>query len=143
MQSGSTLADPKRFKFENDEFYLKTPAQMRELFKEIPESCDNTLLIAERCNVKLREDENLLPAFTVPEAETEDSWLRKEAERGLHERMKDKATPEHITRLSYELDVMIKMGFPGYFLVVADLVAHAKKVGGSHLRVVSHYNAQR
>jgi DNA polymerase-3 subunit alpha len=129
VQSGSTLADPKRFKFENDEFYLKTPAQMRELFKEIPESCDNTLLIAERCNVKLREDENLLPAFTVPDAETEDSWLRKEAERGLHERMKDKATPEHIARLHYELDVMIKMGFPGYFLVVADLVAHAKKVG--------------
>ena len=129
VQSGSTLADPKRFKFENDEFYLKTPAQMRELFKEIPESCDNTLLIAERCNVKLREDENLLPAFTVPQAETEDSWLRKEAERGLHERMKDKATPEHIARLHYELDVMIKMGFPGYFLVVADLVAHAKKVG--------------
>jgi DNA polymerase-3 subunit alpha len=129
VQSGSTLADPKRFKFENDEFYLKTAAQMRELFKEIPESCDNTLLIAERCNVKLREDENLLPAFTVPEAETEDSWLRKEAERGLHERMKDKASPEHITRLHYELDVMIKMGFPGYFLVVADLVAHAKKVG--------------
>ncbi|MSO16502.1 MAG: DNA polymerase III subunit alpha [Candidatus Planktophila sp.] len=129
VQSGSTLADPKRFKFDNDEFYLKTPAQMRELFKEIPESCDNTLLIAERCNVKLREGENLLPAFTVPEAETEDSWLRKEAERGLHERMKDKATPEHVTRLHYELDVMIKMGFPGYFLVVADLVAHAKKVG--------------
>ncbi len=129
VQSGSTLADPKRFKFDNDEFYLKTPAQMRELFKEIPESCDNTLLIAERCNVKLREDENLLPAFTVPESETEDSWLRKEAERGLHERMKGKATPEHVTRLHYELDVMIKMGFSGYFLVVADLVAHAKKVG--------------
>jgi DNA polymerase-3 subunit alpha len=129
VQSGSTLADPKRFKFENDEFYLKTPAQMRELFKEIPESCDNTLLIAERCNVKLREDENLLPAFAVPEAETEDSWLRKESERGLKERMKDKATPEHVLRLNYELDVMIKMGFPGYFLVVADLVAYAKKVG--------------
>ena len=129
VQSGSTLADPKRFKFENDEFYLKTPAQMRELFKEIPESCDNTLLIAERCNVKLREDENLLPAFAVPDAETEDSWLRKESERGLKERMKEKATPEHITRLNYELDVMIKMGFPGYFLVVADLVAYAKKVG--------------
>jgi DNA polymerase-3 subunit alpha len=102
---------------------------MRELFKEIPESCDNTLLIAERCNVKLREDENLLPAFAVPDAETEDSWLRKESERGLKERMKEKATPEHITRLNYELDVMIKMGFPGYFLVVADLVAYAKKVG--------------
>ena len=129
VQSGSTLADPKRFKFDNDEFYLKTPGQMRELFKDIPESCDNTLLIAERCNVTLRENENLLPAFGVPEGETEDSWLRKESVRGLLEKMGDKATEEYRTRLQYELDVMAKMGFPGYFLVVADLVGHAKKVG--------------
>jgi DNA polymerase-3 subunit alpha len=129
VQSGTTLADPKRFKFDNDEFYLKSPAQMRELFKDLPEACDNTLLIAERCNVKLREDENLMPAFAVPPGETEDSWLRKEAERGLVYRFGDRATDEHRTRLNYELDVMIKMGFPGYFLVVADLVAHAKKVG--------------
>ncbi len=129
VQSGSTLADPKRFKFDNDEFYLKTPAQMRELFKEIPESCDNTLLIAERCNVTLREGENLLPQFEVPVGETEDSWLTKESERGLINRMGARATDAHRARLAYELDVMIKMGFPGYFLVVADLVAHAKKVG--------------
>jgi DNA polymerase-3 subunit alpha len=129
VQSGSTLADPKRFKFDNDEFYLKTPAQMRELFKDIPESCDNTLLIAERCNVTLRENENLLPAFAVPQGETEDSWLRKESVRGLLEKLGDKATDEYRTRLQYELDVMAKMGFPGYFLVVADLVGHAKKVG--------------
>jgi DNA polymerase-3 subunit alpha len=129
VQSGSTLADPKRFKFDNDEFYLKTPAQMRELFKEIPESCDNTLLIAERCNVTLREGENLLPRFEVPAGETEDSWLIKESERGLQGRMGARVTDEHHARLKYELDVMIKMGFPGYFLVVADLVAHAKKVG--------------
>ena len=128
VQSGSTLADPKRFKFDNDEFYLKTPAQMRELFKEIPESCDNTLLIAERCNVTLREGENLLPRFEVPSGETEDSWLIKEAERGLINRMGDRSTDAHHARLKYELDVMIKMGFPGYFLVVADLVAHAKQV---------------
>jgi DNA polymerase-3 subunit alpha len=129
VQSGSTLADPKRFKFDNDEFYLKTPAQMRELFKDIPESCDNTLLIAERCNVKLRENENLLPAFEVPAGETEDTWLRKESVRGLLEKLGDKATEQYRTRLQYELDVMAKMGFPGYFLVVADLVGHAKKVG--------------
>jgi DNA polymerase-3 subunit alpha len=129
VQSGSTLADPKRFKFDNDEFYLKNPRQMRELFKDIPESCDNTLLIAERCNVTLRENENLLPAFGVPEGETEDSWLRKESVRGLLEKMGEKATEEYRTRLQYELDVMAKMGFPGYFLVVADLVGHAKKVG--------------
>jgi DNA polymerase-3 subunit alpha len=128
VQSGSTLADPKRFKFDNDEFYLKTPAQMRELFKEVPESCDNTLLIAERCNVTLREGENLLPRFEVPTGETEDSWLIKEAERGLINRMGARLTDAHQERLKYELDVMIKMGFPGYFLVVADLVAHAKQV---------------
>ena len=129
VQSGSTLADPKRFKFDNDSFYVKTAAQMRELFKDIPESCDNTLLIAERCNITLREGENLLPQFEVPAGETEDSWLKKEAERGLKERLGARMTPAHEERLKYELGVMEKMGFPGYFLVVADLVAHAKKVG--------------
>lgn len=127
VQSGSTLADPKRFKFENDQFYLKTADQMRDLFKDIPESCDNTLLVAERCNVTLREGENLLPKFSVPDGETEDSWLRKESIKGLNTRMGGKIPEEHMERLQYELGVMIKMGFPGYFLVVADLVSHAKK----------------
>ncbi len=129
VQSGSTLADPKRFKFDNDSFFVKSPAAMRELFKEIPQSCDNTLLIAERCNVSLREGENLLPQFAVPAGESEDSWLKKEAERGLIARMGTRLTPEHNARLAYELGVMQTMGFPGYFLVVADLVAHAKQVG--------------
>jgi len=129
VQSGSILADPKRFKFDNDSFYLKSPQEMREIFKEIPESCDNTLLIAERCNVTLREGENLLPKFTVPEGETEDSWLRKETERGLSEKMHGNIPSLHLERMNYELDVMIKMGFPGYFLVVADLVGHAKREG--------------
>lgn len=129
VQSGSTLADPKRFKFDNDEFYVKSAAQMRELFKEVPDACDNTLLIAERCNVTLREGENLMPRFDVPKGESEDSWLRSESIRGLHEKMGERLTPAHSERLNYELDVMISMGFPGYFLVVADLVAHAKKVG--------------
>jgi len=129
VQSGSTLADPKRFKFDNSEFYVKTASQMREIFKDIPESCDNTLLIAERCNVTLREGENLLPQFEVPSGQTEDSWLRTLSHEGLKDRLGDRATPEHLTRLDYELDVMIKMGFPGYFLVVADLCAHARSVG--------------
>jgi DNA polymerase-3 subunit alpha len=129
VQSGTTLADPKRFKFDNDEFYLKTPSQMREIFRDIPEACDNTLLIAERCNVKLREGENLMPAFAVPPGESEDSWLRKEAERGLLAKFGGGVSDAHKERLNYELGVMLKMGFPGYFLVVADLVAHAKKVG--------------
>jgi len=129
IQSGSTLADPKRFKFENSEFYLKSASQMRQLFKDIPESCDNTLLIAERCSVTLRENENLLPKFTVPEGETEDTWLIKESEKGLQKRFPSGATAQYIERLAYELAVMTKMGFAGYFLVVSDLVAHAKSQG--------------
>ncbi|MEY4734682.1 MAG: hypothetical protein RL428_17 [Actinomycetota bacterium] len=129
VQSGSTLADPKRFKFDSNEFYVKSAAEMRHLFKDAEGACDNTLLIAERCNVTLREGENLMPRFDVPKGETEDSWLRSEAIRGLSEKLGDKLTPAHSERLNYELDVMIKMGFPGYFLVVADLVNHAKKVG--------------
>ena len=129
VQSGSTLADPKRFKFDNHEFYVKTAAQMRELFKDIPESCDNTLLIAERCNVTLREGENLLPRFDVPQGESEDSWLRALSHKGLKNRLGDRVRADHLQRLDYELDVMIKMGFPGYFLVVADLCSHAREVG--------------
>ena len=129
IQSGSTLADPKRFKFENSEFYLKSAKQMRELFKEFPESCDNTLLIAERCNTTMREGENLLPQFPVPNNESEDSWLIKQANLGLAKKMEGKIPANYQERLDFELDVMIKMGFPGYFLVVADLCNHAREVG--------------
>ena len=129
IQSGSTLADPKRFKFENSEFYLKSAKQMRELFKDFPESCDNTLLIAERCNTTMREGENLLPRFTVPNGETEDSWLIKQANLGLAKKMAGKIPPNYQERLDFELEVMIKMRFPGYFLVVSDLCNHAREVG--------------
>jgi DNA polymerase-3 subunit alpha len=129
IQSGSTLADPKRFKFENSEFYLKSAKQMRELFKDFPESCDNTLLIAERCNTTMREGENLLPQFPVPNNESEDSWLIKQANIGLAKKMDGKIPADYQERLDFELDVMIKMGFPGYFLVVADLCNHAREVG--------------
>ena len=129
VQSGSTIADPKRFKFENDEFYLKSAAEMRDLFRDHPDACDNTLLIAERCEVTLREGENLLPRFNVPAGETEDSWLTKMANEGLADRLNGDVPADYQERLNYELSVMIKMGFPGYFLVVADLCAHAREVG--------------
>ena len=129
VQSGSTMADPKRFKFENDEFYLKSAREMRDIFKDHPDACDNTLLIAERCEITMLENENLMPEYSVPSGETEDSWLRKESNRGLSELFKGSVPPEYQSRLDYELDVMIKMGFPGYFLVVADLCSHARAVG--------------
>jgi DNA polymerase-3 subunit alpha len=129
IQSGSTLADPKRFKFDNSEFYLKSAQQMRQLFKDLPGACDNTLLIAERCEITMREGENLLPRFPVPAGESEDSWLIKQSNQGLAAKMNDQIPPEYQERLNFELDVMIKMGFPGYFLVVADLCNHARQVG--------------
>ena len=129
VQSGSTIADPKRFKFDNDEFYLKSAPAMRELFRDFPDACDNTLLIAERCNVTLREGENLLPQFDVPVGESEDSWLTKLANAGLADRLQGEIPAGYQERLDYELGVMIKMGFPGYFLVVSDLCSHAREVG--------------
>jgi len=129
VQSGSTIADPKRFKFDNDEFYLKSAAEMRTLFSDFPDACDNTLIIAERCNVTLREGENLLPRFEVPAGESEDTWLTKLANSGIADRMGGSISTEYQERLDYELGVMIKMGFPGYFLVVADLCSHARDVG--------------
>ena len=129
IQSGSTMADPKRFKFENSEFYLKSPVQMREIFKDFKQACDNTLLIAERCETTMREGENLLPQFPVPTGQSEDSWLIKLANDGLATKMGNSIPTEYQDRLNFELEVMIKMGFPGYFLVVADLCDHARKVG--------------
>ena len=129
IQSGSTMADPKRFKFENSEFYLKSPAQMREIFKDFKQACDNTLLVAERCETTMREGENLLPQFPVPAGQSEDSWLIKLANDGLAAKMGNSIPTEYQDRLNFELEVMIKMGFPGYFLVVADLCDHARKVG--------------
>ncbi len=129
VQSGSNLTDPKRFKFDSQEFYLKDAASMRRLFSDIEEACDNTLLIAQRCNVTLRENENLLPKFPVPAGEDENSWLIKKAKLGLDEKFANKPAPEYRERLEFELGVMTKMGFAGYFLVVADLVSHAKSVG--------------
>ena len=87
VQSGSTLMDPGRFKFDAEEFYLKSPAQMRELFRELPEACDNTLLVAEQCDVSFTEEEGrYMPRFPCPEGESETTWFIKEVQRGLHKR---------------------------------------------------------
>jgi len=86
VQSGSTLADPKRFRFDADNFYLWSPAEMRQKWRDYPEACDNTLLIAERCDASFTEGANLMPRFPVPAGESEESWFVKEVEQGLHRR---------------------------------------------------------
>jgi DNA polymerase-3 subunit alpha len=129
VQTGKTMADPNRFKFDARDFYLKSAEEMRRLWAEHPEACDNTLLVAERCNVEFAEGRNLMPRFPVPAGETEDSWLVKEVERGLAHRFPGGVPQDRRDQAAYELGVVNQMGFPGYFLVVADLVAYAKSQG--------------
>lgn len=132
VQTGKTLADPNRFRFDGRDFYLKTPQEMRQLWSEFPSACDNTLEIAERCNVEFHESADLMPRFPVPEGESEESWLVKEVERGLHRRFPNGVPDAQRKQAEYEVQVICQKGYPGYFLVVADLVAHAKE---SHIRV--------
>lgn len=128
VQSGSTLDDPNRFKFESNEFYLKSAAEMRRLFADYPEACDNTLLIAERCETSFAK-RDLMPRFPVPDGETEATWFAKEVEAGLARRFPQGVSEAHTAQAKYEVDVIIQMGFPGYFLVVADFIAWARKQG--------------
>ncbi|MCS5721777.1 DNA polymerase III subunit alpha [Herbiconiux sp. CPCC 203407] len=129
VQSGSTLSDPNRFKFDADEFYLKSAAEMRQLFRDYPEACDNTLLIAERCEVAFDTNANYMPRYPVPDGETEATWFEKEVEAGLKERYPNGVTQEVRERADYEVGVIQQMGFPGYFLVVADFINWSKRNG--------------
>ncbi|MFD6198985.1 DNA polymerase III subunit alpha [Mycobacteriaceae bacterium NPDC060252] len=135
VQTGKTMSDPTRFKFDGDGYFLKPASEMRDLWDDsVPGACDNTLLIAER--VQSYEEvwsfKDRMPVFPVPEGEDQDSWLRKEVDRGLEQRFHGIAggvPDEYFTRAHYELDVIKQKGFPAYFLVVGDLVTHAKEVG--------------
>ncbi|KRU22924.1 DNA polymerase III subunit alpha [Psychrobacter piscatorii] len=135
------LADPSRPQTYSDEQYLKTQEQMAQLFADIPQVVDNTLRLATRCNVTLTLGINVLPDFPVPEGETIESFFRAESKRGLEERL-DKLFPveartdnwsdfrqRYDERLAYELDIILSMGFPGYFLIVMDFIRWAKANG--------------
>ena len=129
VQSGSTLTDPKRFKFDADNFYLRSAEEMYALFGDIPGACENTLEIAERCNVEFNTKANYMPNFPVPEGENEESWFVKEVEKGLHYRF-PQGIPDVVRKQAeYEVGVITSMGFPGYFLVVADFINWAKRNG--------------
>lgn len=135
IQSGSTLLEPtydnggSRFAFSGSGYYLKSPQEMRELFRDHPEACDNTLLIAERCEVSFNTGANYMPRFPCPEGEDETSWLVKEVDKGLHYRYPQGIPDKVRKQADYELEVITSMGFPGYFLVVADFINWAKDNG--------------
>ncbi|HEX5533695.1 MAG TPA: DNA polymerase III subunit alpha [Actinomycetales bacterium] len=130
VQSGSTMSDPNRFKFDSDDFYLKSAAEMRTVWRDLPEACDNTLLIAERCDVRFTEGEGrFMPRFPVPEGESEHSWFVKEVELGLHRRYPGGIPDEVRKQAEFEIDVIVSKGYAGYFLVVADFINWAKENG--------------
>jgi DNA polymerase-3 subunit alpha len=135
IQSGSTLLEPtydnggSRFAFSGSGYYLKSPQEMRELFKDHPDACDNTLLIAERCEVSFNTGANYMPRFPCPPGEDETSWLVKEVAAGLDYRYPGGVPDKVRTQADYELEVITSMGFPGYFLVVADFINWAKNNG--------------
>jgi DNA polymerase-3 subunit alpha len=133
VQTGATISDPKRFKFEGAEHYLKTADEMRTVFRDLPEACDNTLVVAERAHVEIELDRPTLPEFPVPEEfvvgsheESATAYLADLTTRGAVERYGSPLPAEVSTRLDYELGVITKMGFSAYFLVVWDLIRHAR-----------------
>ena len=129
VQSGSTLADPKRFKFDAEDFYLKSAEEMRRTWAELPQACDNTLLIAEQCEVSFNTDVNYMPNFPCPPGENEDSWFIKAVDVGLARRYPAGIPDDVRTQADYESGVITQLGFSGYFLVVADFINWAKAQG--------------
>lgn len=128
---GKNKDDPNRFRFNGTGYYLKTAAQMRELFSELPEACDNTLLIAERVESyeEVFKYVDQMPQFDVPEGESQESWLRKECLKGLKERYGDPIPDTVLERFETEMKVIAPMGFSSYFLVVADICRYARDNG--------------
>ena len=136
IHDGRVLADTRRPKHYSPQQYLRTPEEMAELFADIPEALANTVEIARRCNMTMNLGTPVLPDFPIPDGLTIDEYFRKASHEGLDERLKillDESAPDYAAkekvyrdRLNIELDVILQMGFPGYFLIVADFIQWAK-----------------
>ena len=134
IQTGSRRADADRLKFHGDQHYVKSSAQMQALFADHPETWRNTLAIAERCDVEIEFGRHHLPSFPLPEGVTEAQQLRRDVHAGAlrryADRLEDGDVPRDVReRLDHELGVIEQMGFPAYFLIVADLCTHARETG--------------
>jgi DNA polymerase III subunit alpha len=128
VQTKSTLAEPK-ITFDNNEFYLRSTEEMASAFAEWPEALASTIEIAERCDVELELDRQLIPRYPTPGGQSEVAYLRELVEQGLRRRYGDPPPAEALERVGYELGVIERMGFAGYFLIVWDFVKYAKDSG--------------
>lgn len=134
IQTAKTVDDPLRMKYFGDQFYFKSPEEMEALFAHVPEALSNTIDIAERCNLEMTFGEHYLPNFPLPEGTTLDKYLEDKSREGLKERLAHISGTEDLDtkvlayheRLDKELKVINRMGFPGYFLIVADFIDYAK-----------------
>ena len=126
--TGAMVNEEKRMKFENDQFYMKTEAEMREALADFPEACDNTVEVAEKCNVVLERD-SILPRFPLPEGETEESWFRTRVQEGLEKRYGTPVPADAQERADYEMGIIIQQGFPAYFLIVQEYIEWARSQG--------------
>ncbi|GAB6099317.1 hypothetical protein JCM16358_11960 [Halanaerocella petrolearia] len=128
IQTGKDVDDEDRLQFPNDQFYFKSAEEMEETFIDYPEAVENTIQIANRCNLDLDFDKTLLPDYEIPAGESLESYLRKLAYQGIEEKY-DHMTVKIEDRLEYELEVINQMGYPAYFLIVRDFVRYAKENG--------------
>ena len=128
IQTGKTVDDTNRMKFQTDEFYLKSEEELRQLFPNCDEAFENTVRIAERCNVEFIFNQYHLPSFPVPEGYTNEKYFRKLCYEGFEERYAD-PPEEYIQRLEYEIDVISRMGYVNYYLIVWDFIRYAKESG--------------
>jgi len=136
IAEGRTLDDPRRERRYSDQQYLRSPEEMTELFSDIPEALQNTVEIAKRCNVDIKLGTYFLPEYPIPEGLTENDFFRKISYEGLEQRLQRILPPDtpnyaerrkvYEDRLKFELDIIIQMGFPGYFLIVMDFIQWAK-----------------
>ena len=127
VQTGSLMSDPDRFKFHGDDHYLKSAQEMRQLFSEVEVACDNSLWIAERCNVEIEFGKPLLPNFPLPEGFDDDAaYLKHLTMEGAKKRWGEQLPDSVVERLAYELTVIGNMGFSSYFLITWDLIKHAR-----------------
>ncbi len=128
IQTGKTVEDPNRMKFQTEEFYLKSEEELRELFPGCEEAFENTAKIAQRCNLEFTFHEYHLPSFPVPEGYTNEEYFRKLCMDGFRERYSHQPK-EYLDRLEYEISVISRMGYVNYYLIVWDFIHYAKEQG--------------